>query len=210
MSGSAAALCAPSGTGKTTVARRLVEERNDLVFSVSATTRAPRPNEQRGVDYQFVGRAEFESMIQRGELLEWAEVHGEYYGTPRSNLEAAARDKKLLILDIDVQGARQVVQARPETVAIFLLPPSADALLERLRKRGSEDDEQVSRRLETAKDELSAMDEFEYVVVNDRLDETVRAVESIIDGKYVRTGALRAELELLRGRILEDIEAAGV
>ncbi|MHC4934069.1 MAG: guanylate kinase, partial [Planctomycetota bacterium] len=103
----AIAICAPSGVGKTTVARRLIEDGEGLLFSVSATTRGARPGEQPGVDYHFISRDEFESMVESGELLEWAEVHGDLYGTPLANLEAAEREGKLLLLDIDVQGARQ-------------------------------------------------------------------------------------------------------
>ena len=201
----AIALCAPSGTGKTTVAKRLVAKRDDLVFSVSATTRPPRPGERSGVDYHFVSRDEFQSMIDNGELLEWAEVHGELYGTPRANLDAAERSRRKLLMDIDVQGARQVAQARPDTVRVFLLPPSTEAWLERLRKRGSDSDEQLQRRLETARGELLALEEFEYAVVNERLEDAISAVEAIIEGKRQRSS--HAEMEALRRKILEDLPA---
>ena len=112
-------ICAPSGVGKTTVARSLVESSDELTFSVSATTRAARPDERAGIDYHFVKRDQFESMVAGGELLEWAEVHGDLYGTPKANLDAAERKGEFLILDIDVQGARQVAQARPDTVTVF-------------------------------------------------------------------------------------------
>ncbi len=201
----AIALCAPSGTGKTTVARGLVAKRDDLVFSVSATTRPPRPGERSGVDYHFISRDEFQSMIDDGELLEWAEVHGELYGTPRANLDAAEQSRRKLLMDIDVQGARQVAQARPDTVTVFLLPPSTEAWLERLRQRGSESDEQLQRRLETAKGELLALEEFDYAVVNERLEDAISAVEAIIEGKRQRSS--HAEMEALRRKILEDLSA---
>lgn len=202
----AVAICAPSGTGKTTVARALVQNSENLVFSVSATTRPARPSEQAGVDYHFVSRDEFEAMIARGELLEWAEVHGDLYGTPHANLEEAERQAKLPILDIDVQGARQVVAARPNTVTIFLLPPSFESLLERLRSRGSEDDARLRQRLETAQRELDRLDAFEYVVVNDRLEETVTRVHSIIDAECRRRDRQTGEVEALRRRLQQDLE----
>ncbi len=203
----AIALCAPSGTGKTTIARELVARRDDLIFSVSATTRAARPDERAGIDYRFVDVETFEKMIQAGDLLEWARVHGEYYGTPLENLEIAGREGKNVILDIDVQGARQVAEVRPDTVTIFLLPPSAEALLERLRKRGSEDAEKMRRRLQTAKEELSTIDDFEYVLVNEHLDETVLAVAGIIDAERRKRSRCQAEFEALRLQILEDLES---
>lgn len=206
MSGLAVVLCAPSGTGKTTVARELLERYEDLAFSVSVTTREARPGERAGLDYEFVDRARFDAMIEAGELLEWAEVHGQRYGTPRANLEEAARAGKDLILDIDVQGGRQVRSVRSDAVMIFLLPPSADALLERLRSRGSEDRAHRARRLQTALTELRAVEEFEYVLVNDRLDETVSTVRSIIVAerhrRWRRTPLVRAR----RDRLLEELE----
>jgi guanylate kinase len=202
----AVAICAPSGTGKTTVARALVQGGTGLLFSVSATTRPARAGEQPGVDYDFVGRDEFEAMIERGELLEWAEVHGELYGTPRANLERAERQGELLILDIDVQGAQQVVTARPDTVTIFLLPPSLGALLERLRNRESEDEVRLRQRLETAQRELERLDAFEYVVVNDRLEETVARVSSIIVAERQRRERQAEPLAALRRRLQEDLE----
>lgn len=202
----AVAICAPSGTGKTTVARALVQGGEDLLFSVSATTRPARAGEQPGVDYHFVSRDEFEAMIARGELLEWAEVHGELYGTPRANLERAERQGELLILDIDVQGAQQIVTAYPDTVTIFLLPPSLGALLERLRNRESEDEARLRQRLETAQRELARLDAFEYVVVNDRLEETVARVGSIIVAERQRRERQAEQLAALRRRLQEDLE----
>jgi len=180
-------LAGPSGGGKTTVRSGLVRRRSDILFSVSATTRAPRPGEIDGTDYQFLGRREFESLIEAGDLLEWAEVHGELYGTPRENLRQAWDGAAHLLLDIDVQGARQVREREPASVLVFLLPPTAEILVKRLRQRGSEDDEKVRRRLRTALSELEAVKEFDYVVVNDDLDLTVSAVEAILDAEGHRT-----------------------
>jgi len=201
----AVAICAPSGVGKTTVARALVEQSPDLTFSVSVTTRSARPGERPGVDYHFVARSEFESMIEQGLLLEWAEVHGDLYGTPRANLEAAERDGERLILDIDVQGAAQVVAVRPDTVTIFLLPPSFDVLMERLQERGSEDATRLRRRMDTARSELEAMSEFQYVVVNDRLEDAVARIRSIILAEGQKSSRSGQDLEELRQRLLKAL-----
>jgi len=201
----AVAICAPSGVGKTTVARALVEQSPDLAFSVSATTRSARPGERPGVDYHFVARSEFESMIEQGLLLEWAEVHGELYGTPEANLEAAERDGEQLILDIDVQGAAQMVAACPDTVTIFLLPPSFGVLMERLRGRGSEDASRLRRRMETARSELEAMSAFQYMVVNDRLEEAVGRIRSIIVAEGQKSSRSGQDLEELRQRLLQAL-----
>ncbi|NIR42920.1 MAG: guanylate kinase [Gemmatimonadetes bacterium] len=207
MSSFPVAICAPSGAGKTTVCRALLEASDDLLFSVSATTRPPRQGERDGVDYHFVSDEEFRDMAERGALLEWAEVHGRLYGTPRSNLEAAEREGKKLVLDIDVQGARQVVKARSDTVTVFLLPPSFAVLMERLRGRGSEKGERLRRRMETARGELDAAMTFQYVVVNDRLDEAVAAVRSILDGEGWRLERRREEIEARVGELRAGLEA---
>jgi guanylate kinase len=180
-------LAGPSGGGKTTVCRRIVGSRSDVRFSVSATTRAPRPGERDGSDYRFLSRDSFSALVESDGLLEWAEVHGERYGTPREALLRAAEAGSHLLLDIDVQGARQVREREPGAVLVFLLPPTAEVLVDRLRRRGSEDVETVRRRLRTALSELEAVQEFDYVVVNDDLDETVSAVEAILDAEVHRT-----------------------
>ena len=179
-------LAGPSGGGKTTVRQALLQRRSDLLFSVSATTRPPRPGEADGRDYQFVGRREFEALIQEGDLLEWAEVHGELYGTPRANLRRAWDEVAHLLLDIDVQGARQLRAIQTDAVTVFLLPPDYDRLIERLRGRGSEDAETFRRRMRTALSELSEVEGFDYAVVNDDLEETLQAVEAIISAERHR------------------------
>ena len=177
---------APSGAGKTSIARALRDRRDDVEFSVSATTRPPRPREAHGVDYFFHSEEEFRRMIDAGELLEWAMVHGNLYGTPRRNLEQAASRGRHLILDIDVQGSRLVRSQVPEAVAIFVLPPSGAELARRLIGRRSETDDAQRRRLAAARDELLAAREFDYVVVNDDLTGVVERVGSILAAERQR------------------------
>lgn len=202
------AICAPSGTGKTTVARALLRRSEDLLFSVSVTTRAPRRRERQGVDYHFVDTEEFNRMIRDGELLEWATVHGDLYGTPRRNLEEAERGGKLLLLDIDVQGARQLADSKHQTVTILLLPPSLDVLLKRLRGRGSEDERRLRRRLETARGELETIDFFDYVVVNDHVRDTVGRVRAILTAERQRQNRVDPEVRELCRRLREGLKKA--
>jgi guanylate kinase len=203
-------LSAPSGGGKTTVARMLGRRRGDIAFSVSATTRAPRRHEADGRDYWFVEPDEFRRMADSGELVEWAEVHGNLYGTPRANLDRAVEAGKYLILDIDIQGARQVRERVPDAVLVFILPPSGSVLAERLAGRGSEDREALLRRLGNARDEIAAAAEFEYVVVNHDLEATVDAVEAILAAESRRAhrlGGLPDEIRRLRGEVDDLVQA---
>lgn len=195
-------LAAPSGTGKTTLAHRLVEG-GGYAFSVSATTRAPRPHERDGIDYVFVDRAGFETMVRRGELAEWAEVHGRLYGTPTAQLEESARRGVHALLDIDVQGARQIRQSVPDAVLIFVLPPDVDTLLSRLTGRGSEPPAEVARRLRSALEELQAVEEFDYVVVNDDLDRCLGTIRGIVSGTVQGTvpDAVAGDVGTLRSGI---------
>jgi len=172
-------LAAPSGTGKTTIARRLVAENDDFVFSISATTRAPRDGEQDGVDYHFVDRQRFEGMIGDDEFAEWADVHGQLYGTPTANLEAASARGDVVVLDIDVQGAAQIQAAIPDVTLVFVLPPDGETMLERLTERGTESRDEVVRRLRSALEELARVYEFDHVVVNDDLDAAVAEVREL-------------------------------
>ena len=173
-------LAAPSGTGKTTIAHRLVDGDPDFVFSVSATTRGPRPGEADGVDYEFVSRQVFEAMVAQGEMAEWAEVHGELYGTPRRNLLEAADAGRHVVLDIDVQGAAQIRESFPEAVRVFVLPPSGREMLRRIGLRASEQAPEIARRLRSALRELARAGEFHHVVVNDDLDRTVAVVRDLV------------------------------
>ena len=173
-------LSAPSGAGKTTIAKALVEGREDVVFSVSATTRPSRDNEVDGVDYHFLSEPDFRAMIKADELVEWAEVHRHLYGTPRQALQDAQDQGRFLILDVDVQGAMQVRQRVPDAVLVFVLPPSADALVERLIERGTEGEDALTRRIENARDELEQASRFDYIVVNENLDQAIEEVRSIV------------------------------
>jgi len=199
-------LSAPSGAGKSTLASMLRQRNHDVAFSVSATTRAPRPGETDGVHYHFVSRDEFLRMRDEGELLEWAPVHGNFYGTPRGELRRAQAAGQHLLLDIDVQGARQVRGALPEAVLVFVLPPSGRALVERLTGRGTEQPEVLERRLRNAEDEIRAAPEFDYVVVNDDLHHAVEELEGVLRG---RGGVARglAGMDETVARLCAEIES---
>lgn len=195
---------APSGAGKTTIARALGERRGDVMFSISATTRPPRAYERDGIDYYFRSEPDFRRMIDEGELLEWARVHGNFYGTPRRNLEDAQARAAYLLLDIDVQGSRQVRRAVPDAVSIFVLPPSGAELVRRLTGRGSEDPEVRERRLHAARDEIRAAVEFDYVIVNDSVERSVAVVEAILESgrhRADRMVALEETVDRLCGEV---------
>jgi guanylate kinase len=179
----------PSGVGKGTLIRRLRERILDLDLSVSATTRRPRPGEQDGVDYHFTSEEEFDRMAREGLLLEHATYSGHRYGTPRSEVEPRLGAGRSVVLEIEVQGARQVRQAMPEAVQVFIAPPSPDALRDRLEGRGTDRPEDIERRLSVAEQELSAQREFGHVVVNDDLD---RATDELV--ALVREIAPQAEV----------------
>jgi guanylate kinase len=198
-------LAAPSGAGKTTIARTLVERFPDFVFSVSATTRRPREGERDGVDYHFVSRERFEAMAANGELVEWAEVHGNLYGTPRRNLDDAAARGEHVVLDIDVQGAEQLRERVPEAVLVFVFPPSAEVLWSRLTARGTEDLDEVRRRLRRAREELARASAFDHVVVNDRLERAVAAVRDIAEGTSSGSGGV-LDLEREVARLQKGID----
>lgn len=205
------ALVAPSGTGKTTLARRLVAGPGRYTFSVSVTTRAPRAGEVDGVDYRFVDRAAFQQMVREGHFAEWAEVHGRLYGTPKDELERAARRGEHVVLDIDVQGARQILEAVPGAKAVFVLPPDVDTLLARLRGRGTERRADVARRLGAALEELQAVGEFDYVVVNDELERCLEEIRRIAEGEGRGIGRAEAakRAEELRAAIARALRYKG-
>jgi len=172
----------PSGVGKGTLIRTLLERIPELELSVSATTRAPRPGERDGVDYHFLDDAEFERRVQAGDFVEHAGYSGRRYGTLRSELERRTGRGAPVVLEIEIQGARQIRRTMPEAVRIFIAPPTEDALRNRLVGRGTDDAEQVEARLRTAREELAAQGEFPHVVVNDRLDDAVEALEEVVRG----------------------------
>jgi guanylate kinase len=176
----------PSGVGKGTLIRGLLERIPGLQLSVSATTRAPRPGEQDGVDYHFLSREEFERRIGDGDFVEHADYAGRRYGTLRSELEQRARAGAAVVLEIEVQGARQVRAAVPDAVLVFIAPPSPQALRERLLARGTDDPEEVERRLRVAEAELRARREFSHVVVNDRLEEALEQLSAIVAAELGR------------------------
>ena len=170
----------PSGAGKTTVASRLVDRDKRFSFSISATTRSPRGNEVDGVDYLFLSQDEFATMVSNGDFVEWAEVNGEKYGTPRDQLDSAFRSETSLVLDIDVQGAIQIKNQIEDVTLIFLMPPSVEVLVERLRGRGTEKEEKLIERLQNAREEVVLAKEFDYMLVNEELDRVVAQIKEII------------------------------
>ena len=203
-------LSAPSGGGKTSIARRLLELRDDVGYSVSCTTRAPRPREVDGQDYHFLTRDEFLRRLQAGEFLERAEYAGELYGTLRSEVERVLRSGRNVVLDVEVQGARQVRRAYPPpaSVVIFIIPPSARVLIERLRKRRTETEAQLRRRIDIATQEVETAEReigtvYDHVVVNDDLDRAVREVSDIVQGRNVAQRAPRDLAGLLSAFVNE-------
>jgi guanylate kinase len=194
---------APSGTGKTTVVERLVQVVPGVVMSRSYTSRAARPGERDGIDYNFVSRARFEAMVEAGEFLEYADVFGNCYGTRREDTERLMRSGKDVVLVIDVQGAAQVRSMGLPVVTIFVLPPSFDVLDQRLRGRGKDPEDAIRRRLETARVEVAAYREYDYVVINDDLDACVMAMQCIVQAERVRRPRMQAAAE----RILETFGA---
>lgn len=193
---------APSGSGKTTLLRHLIAGFEDLIFSISYTTRSPRKGETDGVDYVFVDRERFLKMVDGEEFLEWAEYQGNLYGTSRRFVEEQVRTGRSVILDIDVQGARQVREQASEAVTVFLLPPSYAELERRLRERGVEADETIRMRLAIARQEITRYRDYDYIVVNDQVEESVRLL-----GAIVRADGARPERQ--EARIREIIGSFG-
>ena len=177
---------APSGAGKTTLVHAVLEREPGLALSISYTTRAPRPGEVDGRDYRFVSREEFLRLRDGGELLEWAEVHGNYYGTSRTWIETQLQQDRDVLLEIDWQGARQVRRMFPHAVSIFILPPSFEALEARLRGRGTDSEATIARRLAAAREEMRHVEEFDYVIINDRLERAIDELTAVVRAARLR------------------------
>ena len=195
-------ISAPSGSGKTTLVSQLMAKESNLEFSISCTTRKPRGQEEDGKEYFFISREEFERRIDAGEFLEWAKVFDNYYGTSRQELARAEGLGKDLVLDIDVQGARQLKEKIAGAVSIFILAPSRTELEQRLRSRSEDSDAVIRRRLEEAAAEIRNYSAYDYVIVNDRVDESARNLRCIIRAERVR----RQRMDSKVGAILKTFE----
>jgi guanylate kinase len=193
-------ISAPSGSGKSTLVHRLMSTLPSITFSISYTTRPPRPTETNGVDYVFIPRDEFLDRLDKGEFLEHAEVFGNFYGTHRSTFENAAHQGHDLVLDIDVQGARQLKVAIPEAISIFVLPPSREVLEQRLRARSQDSEEVIQRRLKGAAEEVRNYSQYDYVLINREIDESAARLASIVRAERLRKARMEEEV----GPILES------
>jgi guanylate kinase len=204
-------LSAPSGGGKTTIAKKLLQVRNDLGYSVSATTRAMRNGEKEGVDYHFLTRPEFERQRDQHQFLEWAEYGGQLYGTLKREIDRILAEGRHAVLDIDIEGARQIRRNLSNSLQVFVLPPSAEVLMERLKGRNTENRDLLRKRLTHASDELAAVAEYDYAIVNEDLDTAVTQVSAILDGKaddrlVSRQGNLPSFIEWLRRDVVKAAE----
>lgn len=177
----------PSGTGKGTVCDLLRQKHPEISYSISATTRQPRPGEQDGVNYYFYTKEKFREMIDQGQLLEWAEVYGNFYGTPKQKVLDRLEAGEDILLEIDTQGALNVMNVMPEGLFIFLLPPSLEELAARLKGRGTETEESLHRRLGAAVDEIKLATKYRYVVVNDKVEDAQETIANIIEAEHHRS-----------------------
>ncbi|PTL82339.1 guanylate kinase [Vitiosangium sp. GDMCC 1.1324] len=190
-------LSAPSGTGKTTLARRLLGELPDAIFSISVTTRKPRGREQHGVDYHFVDVASFQERIERGEFVEWAEVYGHFYGSSQAVVDEARARRGVAIFDIDVQGGLAIKRKHPDAVLVFVVPPSMEELERRLRDRGTDAEDTIRRRMLAARSEIErGVAAYDYIIVNDDFDRAYRDLHSVVVAERCRRG--RVDLSKLR------------
>ncbi len=195
-------ISAPSGAGKSTLVELLLSQNKELFFSISHTTRPPRPGEMDGIEYFFVSEENFKRMIQEEEFFEWAQVHGYYYGTSKTMLKKAENRHSDLILDIDVQGAAKVKQILPEATSIFILPPSFEVLRERLQRRQKDTEQQIAKRIENARQEIQYCHQYDYIVINHELHAAFEDLSSIIRSQSCRRENLSKEI----GHILKSFE----
>jgi guanylate kinase len=197
-------IASPSGAGKSTLSRLLLQTDKNLTLSVSVTTRQRRPSEVEGIHYHFIDQRRFETMRERGELLEWAQVHGNFYGTPRESVETALEAGRDYLFDIDVQGTLQVCKAMREDVAsVFILPPSIPELVERLRRRAEDDAATIQKRLASAAKEIPHWRDFDYVLVNDDLERSLASLEAILTAERLK----RARNDLPAGGLVDELMA---
>jgi len=196
-------ISAPSGSGKSTLVHKLLQSVPNLAFSVSYTTRPARPTEKNGVDYNFLSRAEFEKCLAHNAFLEFAEVYGNYYGTHRTSIDKATRDHKDLVLDIDVQGARQLKVAIPEAIGIFVLPPSREVLEQRLRARSQDSEEVIQRRLKAAAEEVRNYIQYDYVLINREIEESAAKLATIVQAERMRRVRMQEDVEPILASFLE-------
>jgi guanylate kinase len=194
---------APSGAGKTTLVHAVVAKHPELRFSISYTTRQPRSNEADGADYLFVSEDEFMRLRDEGEMLEYAQVFDNYYASSRSQVEKHLADNRSVILEIDWQGARQVKESMPDSVSIFILPPSVEELERRLRDRRTDSPEVINRRLRDALSDMSHWDEFDYVIINDNLDQAVEDMEAVLRGEGDASSTANVALRRTVARIVD-------
>ena len=195
---------APSGAGKTTLVHAVLEREPGLALSISYTTRAPRPGEVDGRDYRFVSREEFLRLRDGGELLEWAEVHGNYYGTSRTWIETQLQQDRDVLLEIDWQGARQVRRMFPHAVSIFILPPSLEALEARLRGRGTDSEATIARRLAAAREEMRHVEEFDYAIINDRLERAIDELTAVVRAARLRLAVQKRRHATYFAQLLQE------
>lgn len=202
MTGHLYIVAAPSGAGKTTLVRMLLERDSEIRLSVSSTTRAPRTGEQDGREYQFVDVQQFLDRVSQGEFLEWAEVHGNYYGTSKRWIEAEMRAGRDVLLEIDWQGAQQVRKVFPEAIGVFILPPSMEALKARLSGRGTDSAETIARRIAAARDEMRHVDEFDYVIINDDLQQALDNLIAVVSASRLQYSTQRQRHSALFATLL--------
>lgn len=201
-------LSSPSGAGKSTIARQLLAEDDDIELSISVTTRERRQSELDGVHYHFIDESRFSRMAERGELLEWAEVHGNYYGTPRDPVEKALSQGEDILFDIDWQGTRQIAEKMPEDlVRVFILPPSMAELESRLKRRAEDDDKTIQKRLQGAREEIEKWSDYDYVIVNEDLADAYASVSAILAAERLRRERVIG-LRPFVSNLLEDAQAS--